>query len=96
MERAVVLGASDVILPEDLPESMRNAVSIPGEAAGKLHDVVLEAKKGAIRAALEQSGWNYTAAARLLDVHPNYLHRLIQDMNLKAELKWRALGQAGG
>ena len=87
VERAVILGASEVIHPEDLPESLHESVSIPGAAPGKLHSVVQEAKKRAIRTALEQSGWNYTEAAKLLDVHPNYLHRLIQNMNLKAELK---------
>ncbi|PYT22619.1 MAG: hypothetical protein DMG58_29735 [Acidobacteria bacterium] len=37
--------------------------------------------------AVEQAGGNYTEAAKLLGVHPNYLHRLIRNMNLKSVLK---------
>jgi len=37
--------------------------------------------------AVEQAEGNYTEAAKLLKVHPNYLHRLIRNMNLKDELK---------
>jgi two-component system, NtrC family, response regulator HydG len=87
IERAVILGTSEMILPEDLPESLHESVPIPAAPSGKLQSVVQEAKKRAIRAALEQAAWNYTEAAKLLDVHPNYLHRLIQNMNLKTELK---------
>jgi len=36
---------------------------------------------------VDQAGGNYTEAARLLGVHPNYLHRLIRNMNLKTVLK---------
>ena len=92
MERAVILGASDLIQIEDLPPSLHVSAGIPGVGAGKLHDVIQEAKKKAIVAALEQAGWNYTEAAKLLDVHPNYLHRLIQHLNMKLTLKRRALG----
>ena len=37
--------------------------------------------------AVEEARGNYNAAARLLGLHPNYLHRLIRNMNLKGELK---------
>jgi Nif-specific regulatory protein len=94
IERAVVLGSSDAILPEDLPESLHESDLASGAPASKLHEAVQEAKKAAIRSALAQAGWNYTEAAKLLNVHPNYLHRLIQNMNLKKELKLRALEQA--
>ena len=30
---------------------------------------------------------SYSAAARLLGLHPNYLHRLIRNLNLKPVLK---------
>ena len=39
------------------------------------------------QAAAEQSSGNITAAARLLDLHPNYLHRLIRNMNLRPLIK---------
>ena len=40
-----------------------------------------------IARALEQADFSYAAAARLLGVHPNYLHRLIRNLDLKAQLE---------
>ena len=39
--------------------------------------------------AFDQAGGNYTEAARLLGLHPNYLHRVIRDLDLKSDLKHR-------
>jgi hypothetical protein len=36
---------------------------------------------------MERTSGSYTEAAKLLDVHPNYLHRLIRNLNLKEQLK---------
>jgi Nif-specific regulatory protein len=87
IERAVVLGSTDVILPEDLPEAVLEK-EVP-ESAGvtKYHEAITEAKKQLITKALEQAKGNYTEAARLLGVHPNYLHRLVSNMNLRSTLK---------
>jgi Nif-specific regulatory protein len=89
IERAVVLGTTEAILPEDLPEAALET-DVPAAASkgvAKYHEAVAEAKKQLILKAVEQSGGNYTEAARLLGVHPNYLHRLIRNMNLRPELK---------
>ena len=86
MERAVVLGSSDMILPEDLPESV---LERDPQAAGPVpafHEGVRESKKQLIVNAWEQAGRNYTEAAKLLGLHPNYLHRLIRNLNLKGIL----------
>jgi len=92
IERAVVLGSSDLILPEDLPEVvLERADQSHGTAAvSAFHDTVREAKKNVILAAVEQAGGNYTEAARLLGLHPNYLHRLIRNLNLKPLLRQAA------
>jgi Nif-specific regulatory protein len=89
IERAVVLGTSDLIKPEDLPESVLEAASESTAASGgaTYHEAVKEAKKQLIQKAFEQAGGSYTEAARLLGVHPNYLHRLIRNLNLKSLLK---------
>jgi Nif-specific regulatory protein len=91
MERAVVLGSSDWILPEDLPENiLENAESfaVETEPSGETyHEVVLETKKQLIRKAFKDARGSYVEAAKLLDVHPNYLHRLIRNLNLKTELE---------
>ena len=87
IERAVVLGTTDFILPEDLPEAALEAETPLNVPSTKYHEAIAEAKKQLILKAVEQSNGNYTEAAKLLGVHPNYLHRLIRNMNLKTALK---------
>ena len=87
IERAVVLGLSDFILPEDLPEAVLETERPAGASLAQYHEAVAEAKKQVILRAVEQAGGSYTGAAKLLGVHPNYLHRLIRNMNLKPVLK---------
>jgi transcriptional regulator of acetoin/glycerol metabolism len=70
-------------LREDLPEDLVET----GSAAGTIyHDVVKESKKDLIVKAVQRAGGNYTEAARILGIHPNYLHRLIRNFNLKTAL----------
>jgi len=87
IERAVVLGSSDIILPEDLPEALTESEAPDPDQITKYHDAINEMKRRLIIDAVTQSGGNYTEAARALGVHPNYLHRLIRNLNLKAALK---------
>ncbi|HYN24596.1 MAG TPA: sigma 54-interacting transcriptional regulator [Pyrinomonadaceae bacterium] len=88
IERAVVLGATDHILPEDLPEatleSEAAATTIP---APRYHEAVTQTKKQIILSAMDQARGSYTEAAKLLGVHPNYLHRLIRNLNLREQMK---------
>lgn len=87
IERAVVLSSTDTIKPEDLPEALLETESPPGAPATKYHEAVQETKKQLILQAIEQAGGSYTQAARSLGVHPNYLHRLIRNMNLKTTIE---------
>jgi len=88
IERAVVLGSTERILPEDLPETILESEPSSAQApVTKYHDAVRESKKQLILRALEQHGGSITEAARSLGVHPNYLHRLIRNLNLRPELK---------
>ncbi len=87
IERAVVLGTTDRILGDDLPEAVLDYdVASSGETTSNYHDSVVRTKKKMITDAIKQANGNYTAAARLLGLHPNYLHRLIRNLNLKDEL----------
>ena len=86
IERAVVLGSSDVILREDLSEVLLETEPVTGDP-WNYHEVIKEKKKELILKAVEQAEGNYTEAAKLLQVHPNYLHRLIRNMDLKDQLK---------
>jgi transcriptional regulator with GAF, ATPase, and Fis domain len=87
MERAVVVGSSDRILAEDLPESVLETAKIGCSAPAKYHDAVRNLKKQLILAALDQSNGNVTEAATLLGLHANYLHRLMRNLELRPTLK---------
>ena len=90
MERAVVVGTSDWILPEDLPEMLLEAgedANEGREAPEKYHEAVRQMKKELILRALEKSGGNITDAAKALGVHGNYLHRLMRNLDVRAAMK---------
>ena len=93
IERALVMGSSEMILPEDLPESLLEQ-SAPDEVSeGKYHASVKDHKKRLIVDAVEQTGGNYVEAAGILGVHPNYLHRLIRNLQLKDEINQALRGR---
>jgi Nif-specific regulatory protein len=83
IERAAVLGSTELILPEDLPDSILEETASSGAPVSALHDGIREAKKVLIERAIEQANGNYTEAAKLLGVHANHLFRLIRTLNLK-------------
>ncbi len=87
VERAVVLGNSDLILPEDLPESILEVSTSPEIQVTNYQSAVNEMKKNLIVKTLEQTGGSYTEAAGLLGLHPTNLHRIIRTMNIKNLLK---------
>src|SRR5579871_6826536 len=83
IERAVVLGSTEFILPEDLPESILERAETTAATLAAFHDGIRDAKKVLIERAIEQANGNYTEAARLLGVHANHLFRLIRTLNMK-------------
>jgi len=87
IERALVMGSSDVVLLEDLPESLLEQESPAEMHEGKYHASLKELKKQLILDAVEQTGGNYVEAAAILGVHPNYLHRLIRNLGIKESLQ---------
>lgn len=87
IERAVVLGATDFILPEDLPDALHETTAPPDVTPAIYHSATREAKKQIVLQALEESGGNFTQAAKQLGIHPNNLHRLVRNLGLKAQLK---------
>jgi transcriptional regulator with GAF, ATPase, and Fis domain len=81
MERAVAMGLGEIILPEDLPESLHDNPVVSSEKG--LHAAVHEAKRKIVSEALAQTNGNFVRAAQILDVHPNYLHRLVNNLGLR-------------
>ena len=94
IERALVLGSSEMIRPEDLPESVLEKDPPPGVTAARYHTAVKDLKKQLILNALQETKGSYTDAARILGVHPNYLHRLIRNLDLKEVTKTASGGHA--
>jgi transcriptional regulator with GAF, ATPase, and Fis domain len=90
IERAVVMGSADMVLAEDLPEPIRE--SRPAAVSASMYEEAVEAaKRQVVLQAFEQVDHDHEAAAKILGLHPNYLHKLIRTMNLKPALK-RARG----
>jgi transcriptional regulator with GAF, ATPase, and Fis domain len=87
LERAVVLGTTEHILLEDLPDSVLESETRATAPATRYHDAVAQTKKQIILNAMQQTNGSFTEAAKILGVHPNYLHRLIRNLNLKDELR---------
>jgi Nif-specific regulatory protein len=86
IERAMVLGTAEMLLPEDLPEEVLETEAGTATAANGYHAGVRESKKQLIVKAVAQANGNFTEAAKLLGVHPNYLHRLVRNLNLRVTL----------
>jgi transcriptional regulator with GAF, ATPase, and Fis domain len=89
IERALVIGSSDEVRLEDLPDALLEQETAEEVSDGKYHARVKELKKQLILEAVEQTHGNYVEAAGILDVHPNYLHRLIRNLGLKNLLNER-------
>jgi transcriptional regulator with GAF, ATPase, and Fis domain len=84
IEHAIVLGLTEEILREDLPTGILEEQSAKVEGA-RYHGVLNQSKKELILSALQESKGSYPEAARLLGIHPKYLHRLARNLNLKSD-----------
>lgn len=86
IEHAAVLGSGEMIQAEDLPEKLleRWAEAMP-EDSGMLQRAINSAKRATVKRAFEMAGRDHMEAAKLLGVHPNYLYRLIKNLNLSAD-----------
>ena len=82
IERAVVLGTTESILSEDLPEVLLETRVTADGSLTTYHQAVVQNKKQMILRAIEEANHNHVEAARRLGIHPNYLQRLIRNLNL--------------
>jgi Nif-specific regulatory protein len=85
IERAVVLGNTDMLLPEDLPEALWSNTPQPHDATS-YHEALTKMKIQLIRRTLEQANGNYTEAAKLLRIHPTNLHRLVRTLGMRESI----------
>jgi molybdenum-dependent DNA-binding transcriptional regulator ModE len=73
-----------------LPETLLEGSPTSAAAPARYHDAVRDLKRQLILRAFEQSG-SITEAAKLLDLNPNYLHRLIRNLDLRLALRKDAI-----
>jgi Nif-specific regulatory protein len=87
IERAVVLGSGDLVRLEDLPEPVLDSSSREVPAPDDYYAAVKEAKRQLILKTLDDVDGSYTAAAKRLGMHVNYLHRLVRNLGLRPRAK---------
>ncbi|HUF03855.1 MAG TPA: sigma 54-interacting transcriptional regulator [Aridibacter sp.] len=90
VERAVILSSGEWVVAEDFPEEF--ALDVPASGAGSgdlvpLQEGVKIKKKQMIIEAFRKADRSYVETAKILDVHPNYLHRLIKTLGIKEDLE---------
>jgi DNA-binding NtrC family response regulator len=83
IERAVVLSAGAEIVPEDLPEGLGRSSPTAATDESRFHAAIDAAKRRVIRDAIAEADGVLIEAARLLGLNPNYLHRLLNSLNLR-------------
>jgi transcriptional regulator with GAF, ATPase, and Fis domain len=86
IERALVLGSTSTILPEDLPEAILEAGLPVSTGATTYHLAIKNLKRQLILQALQQAHGSYIQAANVLGLHPNSLLRLIRTLDLKGAI----------
>ena len=87
IERAIVLGEGETILPEDLPETVLDSSPATSQESAKYLSSVKDAKRQAIVLALQQARGSYTEAAKALGIHPNSLLRLMRNLNVRTAME---------
>ena len=86
IERAIVLGSGDLVLPEDLPSELFEAA--PGnEDIPKFHNPLVVAKREAFKKAVVQADGDPKRAAEILGVHPRSMYRMAHNLKLTSFLK---------
>jgi transcriptional regulator with GAF, ATPase, and Fis domain len=84
--------APEFIAPGDLPEEIRALAPLTGAPDLDINRVARQAaeaaKKRVIHEAIDRAGGNLSEAAVLLGIKPPNLHRLINELGLRAEVDW--------
>jgi two-component system nitrogen regulation response regulator NtrX len=81
IERMAILTSSDCITKESIPLEIRIS---PGDIGNSsLEEIRMQAERNRIRQALEESGWNVSAAARVLGIDRTSLHKRIKILGIE-------------
>jgi len=85
IEHAAILGSTEWLKPEDLPETVLEAAD-PADLASPYHAALGEARRDCVIRAWNEAAGDHDGAARVLGMHPNSLRRLIRHLGLKETL----------
>jgi two-component system nitrogen regulation response regulator NtrX len=80
VERMAILAPGERITADAVPLEVRSAKGTRGAGLQEVRD---SAERDRIRQALDQTDWNVSAAARLLDTERTALHKRIRGLGLK-------------
>ena len=83
IERMAILSPEDIITAESVPLEIR--LPRARAAHSSLIETRAEAERGLIRQALEESGWNVSAAARALGVERTQLHKRMRALGIERD-----------
>ncbi len=83
IERAVVMGSTELIEPEDLPKTIFESKVTDHQPQKNYHEATRDFKRELITKTLKQTEGNVTEAAKLLGMHANNLHRIISNLKLR-------------
>src|SRR6185369_541337 len=89
IERAVVLGSTLEIQPDDLPDAVVETGEETCGPGAKFHETLRDVKRQLVQKALDEARYSYADAARQLGLHPNNLHRLMKNLGIKSPGKGR-------
>jgi DNA-binding NtrC family response regulator len=84
IERAVILTEHDTLMPNDLPEFLREPGSSLAKHGSKAHKSLEEVKDEYITEILKETGGNKRVAAEVLRVNPRTLYRFEKKTQTKA------------
>jgi transcriptional regulator with GAF, ATPase, and Fis domain len=94
IEHAAILGSSEWLMPEDLPETVLAATD-PADLSSSYQSALGEARRDCVIKAFEEAKGDHDGAARILGMHPNSLRRLIRHLELREVLERRSVGAGG-
>ncbi len=89
IERAVVLGSTDTIRPEDLPAELIESGTTPDPPLGTYNEMVNAAKRDILTRILAKTNGNLKEAAEILDLAPTYIYTLLKNLKMTHLLKPR-------
>lgn len=86
IERAVVLGSTDMILPEDLPAKLYE-LRIGANNLPNYQEALIAAKRDLLEKVFARTNGDCKQAAAILGLNPTYIYRLVNNLKLQHLVK---------